>query len=116
MKAFRVIYEFQNQRRVLLVDHNKNEALEPILAPIIQCNAFTIKIKSLDAIVNFTSEIFEGDELNIDSIKTQNQSIQANQAISLPNLDQNQLPTSAKIENKVDPGEILKKIFKEKIF
>lgn len=109
MKAFRVIYEFQNQRRVLLVDHNKNEALEPILAPIIQCNAFTIKIKSLDAIVNFTSEIFEGDELIIHSIQTQNQSIQANQAISLPNLVQNQPPTSTKIETKVDPGEILKK-------
>lgn len=72
MKSFRVIYEYLNQKRILLINPNKKEELKPLISQFIQIDAFQIKIKTMDAIVNFSNEVFEGDELIIEQISLLN--------------------------------------------
>jgi len=65
MKPFQAIYEYLNLKRI---NPDKTKELKPLITHFIDTNSFQTKIKTMDAIVNFSNEIFECGELIIKQI------------------------------------------------
>jgi len=113
MKPFRVIYEYSNQKRILVINPDKTEELKPLITNFIGTDTFQIKIKAMDAIVNFSNEIFEGDELIIEQIPVSNLENQVEDQENIPK-EEDGAVDKENASIMTDPGEHLKKRLKGK--
>ena len=80
MSLFRVPYEFLGEKRLIVIDQTKSEDLNQIITRQINIDKdFHVKVKSINAIISFTSEVFEGDELIIEFKEVQDSSVSSSQ-------------------------------------
>ena len=80
MSLFRVPCEFLGEKRLIVIDQTKSEDLNQIITRQINIDkAFHVKVKSLNAIISFTNEVFEGEELIIEFKEIQDSSVSSSQ-------------------------------------
>ena len=104
--VFRVVIIYQNERRMLIIDPNDAQELTSLAKNVFQLTSqVKVFMKSLNAEVFSTQEVFEGDELEIISVENQEDSLKAEEEDS---------KAKNVISNKIGLTSIKSKEFKGK--